>query len=179
MKKVISALLMCFSWDPLWAQMYMELGASVVGYSNTFAGARIETQQHIANLLIGKGIAPNWSAEFMTGLSKISNDPVYLNGVEMRDLPINFNKAYGVYIKRHQTVNDHISLFVRAGYASLKGSANYQGESNSFAVEGISYGLGTAYQIDEKKYINLNYFCFLEKDNLKIKVLGVHYGQRF
>jgi Outer membrane protein beta-barrel domain len=179
MKKLILALLMYFSWDPLFAQMYMELGASVVGYSNTFAGARIETRQHIANLLIGKGIAPNWSAEFMTGLSKISNDPVYLNGVEMHDLSINFNKAYGVYLKRQHAVNDHISLFVRAGYASLKGSANYQGESDSFTAEGVSYGLGTAYQIDEEKYVNLNYFSFLEKDNLRIKVVGVHYGQRF
>jgi hypothetical protein len=179
MKKIILTLLMGLPFGPIFAQTYVELGASAVDYKNTFAGGRIETRQHIANVLIGREIAPNWSTELMTGLLKISDDPVYLNGTEIKNLSIKFSNTYGIYLKKQQAMSEHISLFVRAGYASVKGSANYQGISDSFATDGTSYGLGVVYQINEEKCVNLNYLSFLEKDDLKIKVLGLNYGQRF
>jgi Outer membrane protein beta-barrel domain len=179
LKKIMVCLLMACTWNAVLAQTYVELGASVVDYTNTFAGARIETRQHISNVVIGREIAPDWSAELMTGLLKISDDPVYLNGAEIKNLSIKFSNTYGVYLKRQQAVSEHVGLFVRAGYASVKGSASYQGISDSFAADGASYGLGAVYQMGEEKYLNFNYLSFLEKDNLKIKVLGVHYGQRF
>ncbi len=179
MKNIILTLLMGFSWGSSCAQMYVELGGSSVDYKNTFAGGHIETRQHISNVLVGREIARNWSAELMTGLLKISDDPVYLNGTEIKNLSIKFGNTYGFYLKKQQAVSEHISLFVRAGYASVKGSANYQGMSDSIAKDGTSYGLGVAYQINEEKHVNLNYFSFLEKDDLRIKVFGLHYGQRF
>jgi hypothetical protein len=179
MKKPLLILLMGLSCGSVFAHTYVELGASAVDYTNTFAGGRIETRQHVANVLIGREIAPNWSAELMTGLLKISDDPVYLNGTEIKNLSIKFSNTYGFYLKKQQAVSEYISLFVRAGYASVKGSANYQGIRDSFATGGASYGLGVVYQINEEKYVNLNYLSFIEKDDLKIKVLGLHYGQRF
>jgi hypothetical protein len=178
MKKIIQLVLLGLC-VPGFAQSYFELGGSAVAYQNSFAGASVKTRQNVSTLVVGRYINANWSAEAMTGLTKISDAPVYVNGTEVQNLSIKFNNAYGLYLKGHQPLNERLDVYARVGYASAKGSGSYLGRVEDFSENGMSYGVGSVFKLDDERYVSLNYLSFLNRGDFKIKVLGMNYGQRF
>lgn len=139
------------------AQISFEVGPSFVSYKSTFGSSHIATNPQIVRFLAGYEFSQEWSGEFITGVGQLSNSSVYLDGTKVPNIEVKFEKAYGVYLKRHQFICDGIKLFGRIGYASIGGQSSYQSFTERFKESGVSYGVGTALKLKNNEYLIFDY----------------------
>jgi hypothetical protein len=168
-----------FFYYQAFAQIYFEVGPSLVSYRNTFGSSSIQTNQKIGTVKFGYEFSRSLTAEFMTGVGQLSNSAVYINGAKTSDIDIKFNNAYGVYIKGAQPIYDGVGIFGRIGYASVRGSSSYHELSQKIQEQGASYGTGITFDLDQNKYLSLDYLFFLKNDDMKINSFGIYFGQKF
>ena len=163
-----------------WAQAYVELGSSLSRYQNTlFAGSRIQAEQQIMGVLLGYEFMPDWSAEFITGLVPLSAKPVQVNGVEVTGLTMEFKSAFSLLVKRNFAVTPSFSVAARLGYTGIQGSGSYQGYSESFRSDGLSYGIGLRYAITPRTYLATDYLSLLDKRALRLQAVTLGVGYKF
>jgi hypothetical protein len=65
------------------------------------------------------------------------------------------------------------------GYARTNASLSTGNFSVNDATTDVAYGVGAAYNLTPRSYVQANYTQYLDKDNVQAKGWGVHYGLRF
>jgi opacity protein-like surface antigen len=158
------------------SRLYGSIGYESIGLRASSGGVTAKSDPGLLMGTIGYQLHPNIAIEGIAG-GTVRKDDLRLNGFDSGlDSKVD---TYGVFVKPSVNLTENFSLFGRVGYARTNASLSTGNFSVNDSTTDVAYGVGAAYNLTPRSYVQANYTQYLDKDNVQAKGWGVHYGLRF
>ncbi len=178
MKKFALATTLALAAVAAQAQIYGEIGYTNVNYEEPVQGYTFKSSPKALRGLVGYELSENVAIEGVLGMG-LGDANVEAAGRTISGAKLQIDNLYGVYVTPKLKLADNFEGFVRAGFASAKGTVSYNGQSSSGTTDGFSYGLGVRYAFDKNTSLNVDYMSYFDKSDAKASGFTVGIGFKF
>lgn len=178
MKKLAIASTLALAALAAQAQTYAEIGYTSVNYEEQALGYTFKSSPKALRGLMGYELSENVAIEGIVAMG-MGDANVKVAGQTISGANLQIDSLYGIYVTPKMKLADNFEGFVRAGYASAKGTVSYNGQNSSGSSNGFSYGLGVRYAFDKKTSLNVDYMSYVDKSDAKATGFTVGIGFKF